>query len=290
MSTRKDEMTSLEEPDRVYYATGVFLDAEDLRAEQTYHRGRLARALDYLHGCGTVAGLEVSWDAATDALAVSPGVAIDRIGRLIELPRRACVNVATWLEAQRQQILHPDAQDGESRILQSFTADERALAVDVFIRFATCERGRTPAFAAGPFDAIDATVPARLRDGWELSLVPRGVSADSLPVAPFDPRDPGEGFDVWREKMQQAVLKGWRHGSEFWEDEKQLPDASTRDAADPAAVFLARVLIPVTVSTVPRVPSRRAGDVTVDNRSRLFVYPTGLLVRWLEALQGTFRL
>ena len=31
-------------PDRVFYATGVLLDAEDFSAEQTYHRAQLARA------------------------------------------------------------------------------------------------------------------------------------------------------------------------------------------------------------------------------------------------------
>ena len=35
------------------------------------------------------------------------------------------------------------------------------------------QRGKTPAFAVGPFDATDAVVPSRLRDEYELRLVPR---------------------------------------------------------------------------------------------------------------------
>jgi hypothetical protein len=54
--TRADALEAAERPDRPFYATGVLLDAEDFLDEQTYHRGRLARALAYLHGTGTIAG------------------------------------------------------------------------------------------------------------------------------------------------------------------------------------------------------------------------------------------
>ena len=43
-------------PERVNYATGVLLQAEDFRDEQTYHRGRLATALRHLVGFGTRRG------------------------------------------------------------------------------------------------------------------------------------------------------------------------------------------------------------------------------------------
>jgi hypothetical protein len=82
-----DPIETAPPPERVNYATGVLLDAADFRDEQTYHRGRLARALRYLVGFGTIAGLRVVPPAATDAeleLRVEPGLAIDRYGRLIE--------------------------------------------------------------------------------------------------------------------------------------------------------------------------------------------------------------
>ena len=47
-------------PERVNYATGVLLDAQDFLDEQTYHRARLARALKYVVGMGTIAGLGVT--------------------------------------------------------------------------------------------------------------------------------------------------------------------------------------------------------------------------------------
>src|SRR2546427_3788900 len=46
-------------PDRVFYAFGRMLSVQDFDDEQTYHRGRLARAMAYLEGSGTVAGLKV---------------------------------------------------------------------------------------------------------------------------------------------------------------------------------------------------------------------------------------
>ena len=43
MAKRDDSLAEVEGPDRVNYATGVLLNAEDFQAEQDYHRGRLAR-------------------------------------------------------------------------------------------------------------------------------------------------------------------------------------------------------------------------------------------------------
>src|SRR5207248_2989900 len=55
---------------RVFYATGVLLDAHHLDAEQLYDHRWLARALSYLHGSGTLAGLEVRWEKATGGAGV----------------------------------------------------------------------------------------------------------------------------------------------------------------------------------------------------------------------------
>src|SRR4051812_40120577 len=97
-------------PDRVFYATGVLLDAEDFLDEQTYHRGRLARALAYLDGSGTVAGLRVEVRPASEdpdeELVIHPGLAIDRIGRLIEVPSARCLRLRNWFDNQVSS--HPD--------------------------------------------------------------------------------------------------------------------------------------------------------------------------------------
>ena len=81
MPKQEDSLPRLEGPDRVNYATGVLLGAEDFQAEQDYHRGRLARALAYAMGHGTLAGLEAVYEAitatASERLIVAPGVAVE---------------------------------------------------------------------------------------------------------------------------------------------------------------------------------------------------------------------
>src|SRR6185295_14689509 len=103
-SALKDPIEQPAPPDRVNYATGTLLGADDFLDEQSYHRGRLARALAALHGSGvtlpgiatgfgfaggTVLGLRVDWVKAApnqeEELELTPGLAIDRLGRLIEV-------------------------------------------------------------------------------------------------------------------------------------------------------------------------------------------------------------
>ena len=81
-------------PERLAYFAGRLLGPDDLGAEQTYHRGRLALALRALVGHGTVAGLRVT--AADGRLHVAPGVAIDCLGRLIEVRTPLCLDLAGW--------------------------------------------------------------------------------------------------------------------------------------------------------------------------------------------------
>src|SRR5207302_951394 len=50
---------------RAFYARGVLLSAPHLDADQLHDHGWLGRALAYLHGSGTLAGLEVTWEKAT---------------------------------------------------------------------------------------------------------------------------------------------------------------------------------------------------------------------------------
>ena len=184
-------------PERLFYATGVMLDKEDFLAEQLYHRGRLARALAYLHGQGTVAGLRGRIDppvratrdqpAKEEELVVEPGLAIDRFGRLIEVPRPCCIRLDRWFKGQANSDLSSAfkapsvktliSQNFDFQVSTSTTVEGpievggglNGLVVDVFVRFVSCQQGYTSAFASGPFEATDATAPARLRDGFEFS-------------------------------------------------------------------------------------------------------------------------
>lgn len=303
-------------PDRLFYAPGVLLDAVDLQAEQLYHRGRLARALAYLHGHGTVSGLRVIWqpplapgdrDPATDReypegreehLLVQPGLAIDRLGRLIELPRAACLRLNRWFEQQQRQppeliqSFHPQPDtpaadtaigrtDPPAATPLTVSAAAGGVVVDVFLHFHLCETGKTPAFAAGPFDATDAAVPARLRDAYEIQLVLRQEAtvdlAANLPQSPW-----ASATDL--SQLQTALFDSWQEDTADWDAQgRPVPLSEHTTNQDTTAVFLARLLLPAVLDT-SGLPQRTTAPVQLDNHSRRFVYPTSALTRWLQIL------
>ena len=127
--------------ERLAYATGQLLGAEDFAREQTYHRGRLALALRHLVGHGTVAGLRVRHSPAADGrpeeLRVEPGVAIDRHGRLLELARPRCLDLARWYDAP--EASHIGALE------RGVDAASGGVVADVFALFEPCPRAPGPA-------------------------------------------------------------------------------------------------------------------------------------------------
>jgi hypothetical protein len=266
--------------DRVFYATGAMLDVGDFNAEQAYHRGRLARALAYLHGWGTVAGLRVSIDPAVppapgedegreETLAVSPGMAIDRLGRIIEVPRRACLRLDRWFENQR-------ATDNGTELRTALGAG--AILVDVFIAYVACERGKTPAFASGGFEALNAQSPSRLRDSYRLDLVVRPPGAP-LPVNTWPDIFAAATAGDRQTAAVEAILSAWREGTEFWDETRDGPNPliEHKEGEDTTAVFLARVTLPAAAGP-SGTPPVRSGAATADNGARPIVYTAG---RWL---------
>ena len=282
-------------PQRPFYATGMLLGADDFRDEQTYHRGRLAQAIGFITGGGTLAGLRVTLAAATASTAeeirVAPGVAVDRLGRLVEVARPACLRVARWWETTERDALQRAAYTNFTGFLSTRAqADNpalpaRAVIADIYLRFVACEQGYAPSFASGPFDALDAVATSRLRDAYELLLVARdGLDND-------DPADVHHGLplrgpdlaaiadaDARRNALQDAVLDAWpASGSGNAGTLPPLPEHAT--GLDPTAQFLARVLIPVAAGNPP---VREDAAVIVDNGARRFVPSAQLLQRWLS--------
>jgi hypothetical protein len=155
------------------------LGVEDFQAEQDYHRGRLARVLVQLFGAGTVSGLNVTLgnDPGDSSLEVqvSPGMAIDRVGRVIEVPRQVCIRLKNWYAQVDPSVLNM-ALHGPN------------VVVDVFATFVPCTRGATPCFASqDDFDATDAFSPNRWLDSFAMQLVPRTDITDPTQKLPQDP-------------------------------------------------------------------------------------------------------
>lgn len=279
-----DPLTTTGSPERVNYATGVLLDAQDFQDEQTYHRAQLARALKYLVGMGTIAGLGVVPPDAGDAelhLKVEAGLALDRYGRLVEVDAAQCIRLARWFAAQAPSDLRAALH------LAPAVPVAAAVVADVFLAWHECPRAKTPALASGPFDALDAVVPARLADCFELTLVPRAESteppagggpAPTLPTPANLWPDPSAIADpaARRTQMLQAVIGSW------FEDPATdtLPPLREHVAGqDTSAILLARVAIPVTPAGGAAPPVLRLDQpVHVDNSIRPFIFLPG---KWL---------
>lgn len=283
-----DPLEAVVTPERVNYATGVMLQAEDFLAEQTYHRGRLAQLTRHLLGFGTLSGLRVVAPPAQNnilELRVEPGIAVDRYGRLVEINNAQCIELARWFAAQDQRRLKTATHN------TSVTPLDVAIVIDVFLGAKSCGRGKTPSIASGPFDALDALVAARVAENPELTLVLRSEGN------PDPDRDPADGpppaaipnpTNFWpapnanAQVKLNAVLGSWDTGASDSLDNRLSPMAEHVLGSDPSAVLLARVAIPVTVGADEDGETRTTIDfgktVSVDNALRPIIYFQG---KWL---------
>lgn len=282
MAQGADSLPLAEGPDRVHYATGVLLGAEDFQAEQDYHRSRLARALAYAMGQGTLAGLKVVYEpeqpgdatqpSRAERLLVEPGLAIDRLGRLIEVITPRCLQLADWYQAQSPQLLRSAWHD----MAQLWTDSPSGVAADLFVRFLVCERGKTPAFASNAFESFDSVTAARLRDSTEMELILRQETNPPLPQAQW----PDFGNDP--ANLREAIFESWREGTAYSSVQGLDPLPEHVPGQDASALFLARILIPADQAPAGQRPARRTTEsVVVKNELRPFVVTASALARWL---------
>jgi hypothetical protein len=242
---------------RVFYATGVLLTAQHLDADQLDNQRWLARALAYLHGSGTLAGLEVTWEKATggrsERLVVKPGIALDRLGRIIEVPRDVPLPLDRWFDEQ-----------SDANLSGGFKPSLLGVVADVFVRLVAGELGQTPGSA------------------YEVKLYLR-QEPDPPPLPP--PTWPVfTRTDAARRELQDAIFAAWQGGQGgdvSWDQGGPRPLPEHVLGQDPSSVFLARLVLPATLPASGRRPMRTAADVVVDNRSRRFAYPPAALARWV---------
>ncbi len=204
MALEVDPLDKNPAPVRVNYFAGQILTTDDLGTEQTYHRGRLAMALRHLAGFGTVAGLRVTATPEGE-VRVAPGLAIDALGRLIELRQPSCLDLTQWLAGQDASLLDEARCD-----------DPPVILADLLLR----AEDAPAALTAGP----DDVTPSRIEERACLVLTP--VSGPALARAA--PRPGAPDADTL-----EVVLSAWEA------EEKNFPDASLGDG-----LLLARITIP----------------------------------------------
>ncbi len=81
---------------RVKYSTGLVLGVDEFEQEQFFflEQGRLHQR--GLHGSGVVCGLDVTWDDSDKQINVSPGMAVDLHGRVIQVEQAQCGDPSDW--------------------------------------------------------------------------------------------------------------------------------------------------------------------------------------------------
>ncbi|GAC1658024.1 MAG: hypothetical protein NVS4B13_00270 [Candidatus Elarobacter sp.] len=211
---------------------------------------------------------------------VLPGVAIDRVGRIIEVPRPVCIRIAPWLSNQSASALN-QALHGSS------------IVIDVFATYVPCTRGVTPCFASqDDYAATDAFSPNRLLDSFAMQLVLR---SDALPQLP---QDPWRGAGAMStppnppaKTLQQTILDATAGPASSPPFGTGTAPAEFPPGFDTSSVFLARILIPATlappVSGSPvQPPVADLTKITIDNLSRIFLYPASLVARWVGLSSG----
>jgi hypothetical protein len=268
----------------------VLLNADDFIAEQNYHRGRLARALGYLNGEGTVAGLKASHEAEVPAvdpdpgrderILIAPGLAVDRLGRLIEVSQDLCLRIGKWYteKAEDDALALTNSWHDVGRL---WTDSISGVVVDIFIRFLACERGKTPSFAYGPFDSIDAVSAARLRDGYAVELILREEADPALPQS--------SGPDLLAlaeserpQALREHIFNAWHEASDYDQLDRLRNKAEHALEQDATSLFLARMLIPADEPVAGETPVRRLAETPViRNDLRQFVITGNALAAML---------
>jgi hypothetical protein len=188
-----DPLVSSVNADRLHYSTGELLGAADFRDEQTHHRRQLAQALLHLQGSGHT-GLCAS-STGTGPAERAPE---DEVGSKSNRPRAGscrtphrsaarsvCASAMVRVHRREDPEQHRSSTPAICASRGAPTAGwprrrRRRRYLPFVLRVS---RGYTPAFASGPFDALDASQPSRVRDGCELSLVLRTEADGDLPVA-----------------------------------------------------------------------------------------------------------
>lgn len=246
LSERVELDAQLAQPlERVNYTAGMMLSLPAINAEQRYHRQRVNRLQYWFQGAGTLLGLAVKQspavkpedliDEAGDLedqsvrLVVSPGIAIDGLGRELLCHEPYCVNLRDWLAAQKTT--------DSTFLQQSLTLDKTAIQFSVTIRYQASASGLQPVLARTINGGIDPVQPSRVKDALLLELLPLGKqlsfkAKEEQPSAEDTPPKTGAAFrraglkqetrnttapETWLSKTEQEHLATLES-----EQEKQL--------------------------------------------------------------------
>jgi hypothetical protein len=214
---------------------------------------------------------------ATLEIAVTPGVAIDRLGRMIEVPRTVCIRIQPWLANQSIANLNAILHAGN-------------VFADVFATFVPCTSGVTPCFATNDnYSATDAFSANRLLDSFAMQLVLRTEPAPGLPQDQWLLTGPAPTAvtAAYQQNLKQTILaaNSGAAAAQAFSPAGAIPVEYPK-GFDYSSVFLARVSIPATAGGAGQPPAYNLNAITIDNLSRLFLYPASLVARTIGLTSG----
>ena len=220
---------------------------------------------------------------------VTSGLAIDRIGRLIEVDVPYCIRAEEWFERQSQT--NPDQL--VSSYNNSDTGDgNKAVVADLFVKFEVCKSGMTPAFGVGNVDATDAFTSARLRDSASFELVLRTMPENAKPLPTPPSEGIGEGvdqpmtFDKGLEELTKFKLqKAWHEGLLWNEvDGKINGGREHTPQQNGTELLIARIRFPATDNPMHYDTN---GDIDIDNSLRVLSLSNFELFWLMNATRGS---
>jgi len=143
---------------------GMLLGVADFQTIDAYHRGKQWMHNAWLHRRGVVWGFKVSLSYEHNEIRVSPGLAIDGMGRELHLKQSVCLNLPAWLETHK----------GEPILIDNSELDGNQLTLNAHIRiqFRACLARQVPALMEPCEGGGASSAYSRILETVEVELVP----------------------------------------------------------------------------------------------------------------------
>lgn len=171
------DLENLDVNERLNYVLGQVLGVKEFKQEQAHFLNKGRSHNRYLHGYGTVSGLEVSVEGTGEDLKikVSPGLAIDQLGREIKVDKVQCASIKeinSWLAAESAESTEEPKKKNWETLLEA-TSDATKRNIYVTLCYKACETEKQPILGdscRGDSGEGGVIQPTRIRDDFELQL------------------------------------------------------------------------------------------------------------------------
>ncbi len=160
-------------PNRPYtamnYHYGMLLGVDDFVTDQAYHRGKIRLHNAWLHGAGTIWGLECTAHLDRSELRLDPGLALDGYGRELHNDTPKCVNIVKWFAKHKDD---PEFSSSE-------TVNKITFEAHIIIRHRSCLMRPVPALLDTCEGTSSSTAYSRIHETVEILL-----KSGSVPTTP----------------------------------------------------------------------------------------------------------